>query len=63
MGEGDFPDIPRRLITKTEAAIKLGISRITLYKWIKNHKFPVVKVGNLERIDNEGSNRRRRGTL
>ena len=51
MDKDEFNDMVGRLITKTEAARLLGISRITLYKWIKNHSFPVVKVGDMERID------------
>lgn len=48
--EDDFIGKPR-LVTKTEAARLLGISRPTLYKWINDFGFPVVKVGDLERVD------------
>jgi|OpeIllAssembly_1097287.scaffolds.fasta_scaffold1465995_3 excisionase family DNA binding protein len=48
--EADFIGKPR-LVTKTEAARLLGISRPTLYKWIHDFHFPVIKVGGIERVD------------
>jgi len=34
------------LLTHTEAAQKLGVSRRTFFEWVKGGKIPVVKIGD-----------------
>ena len=40
-----------RLIKPDEAAYRLGVSTLTIKKWLRTGKIPGVKVGSLWRID------------
>jgi len=40
-----------RLLKPEEAAYRLGVSTLTIKKWLRNGKLPGVKVGHLWRVD------------
>ena len=40
-----------RLLKPEEVADRLGVSTLTIKKWLRNGKLPGVKVGHLWRID------------
>ena len=42
-----------RLIKPEEAAHRLGVSKLTIKKWLRNGMLPGVKVGHLWRVDEE----------
>ena len=47
-------EVPKpRLIKPEEAAYRLGVSTLTIKKWLRNGKLPGVKVGHLWRVDEE----------
>jgi excisionase family DNA binding protein len=41
----------KRLLTITEAATYLGLSKLTLYEWVSQRKIEYVKVGRLVKFD------------
>lgn len=44
-------EIHRRLLTMTEAASYLGLSKLTLYEWVSQRKIEYGKVGRLVKFD------------
>jgi excisionase family DNA binding protein len=43
--------VPPSLLSMTEAATYVGISKATLYEWCSQRKIPHVKVGRLTKFD------------
>ncbi len=41
----------KRLLTISEAAAYLGLSKLTLYEWVSQRKIEYVKVGRLVKFD------------
>ncbi|MCS6319923.1 MAG: helix-turn-helix domain-containing protein [Nitrospira sp.] len=45
--------VPKRLLTVEEAAVYLGLSKLTVYDWISQRKIQHVKVGRLVKFDQQ----------
>lgn len=50
-------DVPKLAYTVGEAAAAVGVSKPTLYSWMKRPDFPVAKIGSNTRIPVEAFKR------
>jgi len=42
---------PKAMLTTTEAATRLGVSRQTVLRWVRGHTLPAVRVGRQWRVE------------
>lgn len=50
-------DVPKRLLTVSEAAAYLGLSKLTVYDWISQRRIEYVKIGRLVKFDHRVLNK------